>query len=182
MKESIISAKELYTQIDSTKDKDFLFFEKLDNKKIIVVKTKYHSLITSSIVFDFINNMEKGDKIKAGEFQKQLGIIDAPGCFELPLITKKILDAYSPKLILTVGCIIKGDTKHDEYLASTVINGIRNLSLQYNTPIINGILTTDNEQQAIDRAGKKYQKGMEFAESVKEMINIFDKFDKNEFS
>ena len=145
MKESIISAEELYTQIDSTKDKDFLFFKKLDNKKIIVVKTKYHSLITSSIVFNFINNMEKGDKIKAGEFQKQLGVIDAPGCFELPLITKKILDAYSPKLILTVGCIIKGDTKHDEYLASTAINGIRNLSLQYSTPIINGILTTDNE-------------------------------------
>ena len=106
MKESNISTEELYTQIDSTKDKDFLFFKKLDNKKIIVVKTKYHSLITSSIVFDFINNMEKGDKIKAGEFQKQLGIIDAPGCFELPLITFVLLMKSVEKTIVLLGFLI----------------------------------------------------------------------------
>ena len=74
-----------------------------------------------------------------------------------------------------MGCIVKGDTKHDEYLSSTVINGLRNLSLEYKIPVINGILTTDTIQQAIDRAGKKYDKGRDFASSSLTMDEIIKK-------
>ena len=86
-----------------------------------------------------------------------------------------IIEKYKPKQILALGCIVKGDTKHDEYLSSTVINGLRNLSLEYKIPVINGILTTDTMQQAIDRAGKKYDKGRDFSNSSVAMHEIINK-------
>ena len=71
--------------------------------------------------------------------------------------------------------VSKGNTKHNEYLSSTVINGLRNLSLEYKIPVINGILTTDTIQQAINRAGTKYDKGRDFADSSVSMHKIINK-------
>mgnify|MGYP003956007925 FL=1 len=88
------------------------------------------------------------------------------------------MQKYNPDIVLAIGCIIKGDTKHNEYLASTIINALKNLSLEFTTPIINGVLTTENTQQAIDRAGKKYRKGCEFASNAELMINQLQKLDK----
>ena len=106
---------------------------------------------------------------------ENIGFIEAPGAFEVPLTAKLIIEKFKPKQILALGCIIKGDTKHDEYLSSTVINGLRNLSLEYKIPVINGILTTDTMQQAIDRAGKKYDKGRDFSNSSVTMHEIINK-------
>ncbi len=73
---------------------------------------------------------------------------------------------------MAVGCVIKGETKHDEYISSTVINALRNLSLEYKVPVINGIITTLTYKQAIDRAGKKYHKGKDFASSLQTIIDL----------
>ena len=83
-----------------------------------------------------------------------------------------ILNKYKPDIILALGCIIKGDTKHDEYLSSSVINGLSTLSLEFEKPVINGVLTTNTEQQAIDRAGVKLRKGAEYAETRKSLLNV----------
>ena len=101
-----------------------------------------------------------------------IGFIESPGAFELPLIIKIILSKHEPDIILALGCIIKGDTKHDEYLSSSVIDGLRNLSLEFEKPIINGVLTTDTEQQAIDRAGLKLSKGSEYAKTRESLLKI----------
>ena len=84
---------------------------------------------------------------------------------------------YNQKVCLIVGCIIKGETQHYEFLSSTVTNAIRNVSFRNETPILNGILTVENEQQAIDRASKKMDKGSEFAITSLEIINFINKFD-----
>jgi 6,7-dimethyl-8-ribityllumazine synthase len=91
---------------------------------------------------------------------------------------KKVIDKFSPKLILAVGCIIKGDTKHDEYLSNSIINNMHSISLECMTPIINGVLTTNNLDQAIERAGKKYRKGKEFALTSMEMLSLAESLDK----
>ena len=83
-----------------------------------------------------------------------------------------ILSKHKPDIILALGCIIKGDTKHDEYLSSSVINGLRNLSLEFEKPIINGVLTTNTEQQAIDRAGVELSKGSEYAKTRDSLLKI----------
>ena len=142
---------------------------KLTNKKTIIVSTSYHKYITGSMATNFMSHSE--------ENISNIGFIESPGAFELPLIIKMILNKYEPDIILALGCIIKGDTKHDEYLSSSVINGLRNLSLEFEKPIINGVLTTNTEQQAVDRAGVKLSKGAEYAETRKSLLSIITMVD-----
>ena len=82
------------------------------------------------------------------------------------------------KLIIAVGCIIKGDTRHDEYLSNSIINSMHSISVEYATPIINGVITTNNLEQAIERAGKKYRKGREFALTSMAMLSLTKSLDQ----
>ena len=143
---------------------------RLANKKTIIVSTSYHKYITGSMATDFIDHSE--------ESISDIGFIESPGAFELPLIIKMVLGKYKPEIILALGCIIKGDTNHDEYLSSSVINGLRNLSLEFEKPVINGVLTTNTEQQAIDRAGVKFSKGSEYAKAREDLLNILRTINK----
>ena len=139
---------------------------------ILVFYSDYNKSINQSILYGYLNCL------KAKKFEGLVGILKVPGgAFELPLLTSKVLRKYNPKICLVVGCIIKGETQHYEFLSSTVINAIRNVSFENDTPILNGVLTVDNEQQAIDRAGKKMDKGSEFARASLELMNFINKFD-----
>ncbi len=142
--------------------------------KTIIVSSSYHKEITGSMAYSFIKHSYDHPRILMSHTE-DIGFIEAPGAFEVPLTAKLIIEKFKPKQILALGCILKGDTNHDEYLSSTVINGLRNLSLEYVIPVINGILTTNTIQQAIDRAGKKYDKGRDFAYSSILMHKIINK-------
>ena len=143
---------------------------RLENKKTIIVSTSYHKYITGSMATNFIDHSE--------ESIADIGFIESPGAFELPLIIKIVLGKYKPEIVLALGCIIKGDTRHDEYLSSSVINGLINLSLEFEKPVINGVLTTNTEQQAIDRAGIKFSKGSEYAKAREDLLNILKTINK----
>jgi len=139
---------------------------------IFVFYSDYNISINQSLLYGYLNCL------KTNRFEGLVGILKVPGgAFELPLLTSKIIKKYKPKICLVVGCIIKGETQHYEFLSSTVTNAIRNVSFENETPILNGILTVDNEQQAIDRAGKKMNKGSEFASVSLEIISFINKFD-----
>mgnify|MGYP000203140913 CR=1 FL=1 len=164
MKKTDNNSIELFNHPEIYYEDDYSDLLKLINKKTIIVSTSYHRSITGSMATDFISNSE--------ENISKIGFIESPGAFELPLIIKMILNKYKPDIILALGCIIKGDTKHDEYLSSSVINGLSTLSLEFEKPVINGVLTTNTEQQAIDRAGVKLRKGAEYAETRKSLLNV----------
>ena len=139
---------------------------------IFVFYSDYNISINQSLLYGYLNCL------KTNRFEGLVGILKVPGgAFELPLLTSKIIKKYKPKICLVVGCIIKGETQHYEFLSSTVTNAIRNVSFENETPILNGILTVDNEQQAIDRVGKKMNKGSEFASASLEIMNFINKFD-----
>ena len=174
MKKTAISKSYLYTSLKDKVSLNSYSAKSLKGKKIIICKSEYHNNITESIVYDIINNLSSKQK-------KSLAIINVPGTFELPFCIKLILDKFAkktgtnPLIIIAVGCVIKGETKHDEYISSTVINAIRNLSLEYKIPILNGIITTLNKKQAIDRAGTKYSKGSDLADALNSLVEIIDK-------
>tara|TARA_B100000242_G_scaffold6820_1_gene4412 strand:- start:297 stop:839 length:543 start_codon:yes stop_codon:yes gene_type:complete len=143
-----------------------------DKYDILVFYSDYNLIINQSLLCGYLNCL------KLNRFEGLVGTLKVPGgAFELPLLSSKIIKKYSPKLCLVVGCIVKGETQHYEFLSSTVTNAIRNVSFENNIPILNGILTVENEQQAIDRAGKKMDKGSEFARASMEIINFNNKFD-----
>jgi 6,7-dimethyl-8-ribityllumazine synthase len=99
--------------------------------------------------------------------------ITVPGAFELPSGAKLLLSQLSLDAVVCIGCVIKGETKHDEYISQAVANGIMQLSLMSGKPVIFGVLTPLDMQQALDRAGGKYgNKGIEAAHTALQMIQL----------
>jgi 6,7-dimethyl-8-ribityllumazine synthase len=110
---------------------------------------------------------------------KELGVPDSavtwvsvPGAYEIPLATKQLLENGRDGVI-TLGAVIRGDTTHYDYVCGAVDRGVLQLMLEYNRPVIFGILTTENFQQAWDRAGGSAgHKGIESAHVLLEMLNL----------
>ena len=96
-----------------------------------------------------------------------------PGSFELPLGAQYFVDYCDVDAVICLGCIIQGETRHFEFISQAVAQGIMRVGLDNGIPIIFGVLTTDNQQQAIDRAGGKHgNKGVEAAYTAIKMISL----------
>lgn len=143
--------------------------EKLDlknkNLNLAIVKSSYHSNIT--------NELEKG-AVEVLKLQgiNTVSIIEVPGAYELIYGCIHALK-HIPNLdgIITLGCVIKGDTEHDIFINHAVAQGIANLEIQHKLPIGFGLLTTNTEQQALDRSfGHVGNKGEEVAMAVLQSI------------
>ena len=142
------------------------------NFDILVSYSDYNLSINQSILNGYLNFMIER------KYDGKIGILKIPGgAFELPLLSSKIIKKYKPKLCLVIGCIVKGESQHYEFLASTTINAIRNVAFENNIPVLNGVLTVESDQQAIDRAGKKLNKGAEYADASLDILNFLKKFD-----
>ena len=102
--------------------------------------------------------------------------LQVPGSFELPLAAKWAIDELKADAVLCLGCLIKGETKHDEYIAQSISQAIMRLNLDSGKPVVFGVLTVDNFQQAEDRAdGKLGNKGKESAITAIKMLNLKNK-------
>ncbi len=113
--------------------------------------------------------------IEHGVDEKNIQIAWAPGAFELPLTAQWLMQRYKPHATICLGCVIKGETQHHEYINQAVSQSLMQLGTQHNAPFIYGLLTTDNLQQAQDRAGGKYgNKGVEAALAALRMVHLFE--------
>lgn len=96
-----------------------------------------------------------------------------PGSFELPITAKLLADSKYFEAIICLGCIIRGETRHNEYISQAVSDNLMRISVEYRLPVIFGVLTTENIQQALDRAnGTHSNKGIESAIAALEMIDL----------
>ena len=139
------------------------------NCKLLIVKSKYNELLTNSICNGIFNELKTTNMD-----QNLMGLENIPGgAFEIPLATKRLINKIKPEIVIAVACIIKGDTKHYEFLSSTVINALRNVSFETNIPVINGIITTETIDQAISRVGKEYNKGKDFANTAINLLKYY---------
>lgn len=108
-----------------------------------------------------------------GAIRGNIVIKYVPGSFELPAAAKFIADNLDVDAIICIGCVIQGETRHFEFINIAVANGITNVSLDTNIPVIYGVLTPDNWEQAKDRAGGKHgNKGVEAAISAIKMAEL----------
>jgi 6,7-dimethyl-8-ribityllumazine synthase len=102
--------------------------------------------------------------LKHGALPENIHTIQVPGSFELPAGARIIAGKQNPDAVICLGCVIKGETSHNEYINQAVANGLVNLSLASGRPFIFGLLTPNDAQQALDRAGGKHgNKGVEAA-------------------
>jgi 6,7-dimethyl-8-ribityllumazine synthase len=108
-----------------------------------------------------------------GADESRITVVHCPGSFEIPQIALRVAGSIKPDVIICLGCIIRGETPHFEFIASEVARGISNVALQTGVPTIFGVLTTDNLEQALERAGAKAgNKGWDAAMAAIELVTI----------
>lgn len=139
--------------------------------KICIVVGRFNEFIGSKLLDGAMDGLKRH-----GVNEEDISIFWVPGSFEIPLMAKKLASLRKYDAIICLGAVIKGDTYHFECVANEVSKGIAKVSLDSEIPVIFGILTTDNIEQAIERAGTKGgNKGFEAAISAIEMANLLKK-------
>jgi len=137
-------------------------------KKFGIVVSRFNEFITHKLLDGAIDTLLRHDAD-----EKDIDVAWVPGSFEIPLIAKKLARSKRYDAVICLSAIIQGYTPHYEYIASEVTKGIALTSLETEVPVSFGVLTTDNLEQAIERAGTKAgNKGSQAAESAIEMANL----------
>lgn len=115
--------------------------------------------------------------LKHGALKENIITRSVPGSFELTLGAQYLAEFTNVDAIICLGCVIQGETRHFDFICDAVAKGITDLNIKYNKPVIFGVLTPDNQQQAIDRAGGKHgNKGDEAAITAIKMLSLRDSF------
>lgn len=136
--------------------------------KIGVVVSKWNEKITYSLRDACISTLKD-----AGITSENIILVEVPGSFEIPIASKMLLQHQAFDAIVGLGCVIKGETQHDEYINTAVANGLTQLSLISSKPCIFGVLTPNTMEQALERSGGKYgNKGVEAANTALQMIAL----------
>ena len=136
--------------------------------KFAVVVSRFNELITTKLL-----EGAKDALLRHGVTEGDMDIAWTPGCLEIPLISKKLAQSNKYNAIICLGAVIRGGTPHSEYVASEVNRGIGRVSLDTGLPVIQGIITADTLEQAIQRAGaKEGNKGFVAAVGAIEMANL----------
>jgi 6,7-dimethyl-8-ribityllumazine synthase len=133
-----------------------------------VVVSEWNRDITNALFEGCLSTLKEH-----GVMEENIFHVHVPGSFELTSGAKMLISSKLPDAVICLGCVIKGETRHDEYINLAVANGLTNLSLASGVPCIFGLLTTENMQQAKDRAGGAHgNKGVEAAVTALKMASL----------
>lgn len=136
--------------------------------KVAIVASRFNEFIVSKLI-----DGAKDALVRHGVDTDDITLVWVPGAYEIPLLAKKLAQKDEYDAVICLGAVIKGSTSHYDYVCAEVSKGIATVSLETNKPVMFGVLTTDNIEQAIERAGTKAgNKGFDVAVSAIEMINL----------
>ena len=143
-------------------------FSSAQNTEIGIVVSEWNDRITDSL----LNGAEES-LLEHGILQENILVKHVPGSFELPLGAKWMLEKTDVDAVICIGCIIQGETRHFDFIAQAVADGIMNVGLQFSKPVIFSVLTCNTMEQAEDRSGGKHgNKGVEGAVSALKMLSF----------
>ena len=138
-----------------------------------IIAGRFNSFVVDSLVEGAIDALKRH-----GANESDLLLVKAPGAFELPLVAARMAAKKEYDAIIALGAVIRGGTPHFEYVAGECTKGLAAVSAQHDVPVAFGVLTVDNIEQAIERAGTKAgNKGVEAAMSAIEMVNLLQNLD-----
>ena len=141
------------------------------NEKFCIIVSRFNEFICSKLLSGALDELRRH-----GVNDDNIDVVWCPGAFEIPLIAKKCAKTGQYSAIITLGAVIKGSTSHYDYVCAEVSKGVASVGLETGVPVIFGVLTTDNIEQAIERAGAKAgNKGSDAAKSAIEMANLINK-------
>jgi 6,7-dimethyl-8-ribityllumazine synthase len=141
-----------------------------EGKRFAIVASRYHEEITEELVKGAAKTLES-----LGAKESDISTVWVPGSFEIPLAAHAVAQHQKVDAVLCLGVIIKGETRHDQYIAQEVARGISAIAHAMSMPVVFGVLTTETLEQAKARAGgSKGHKGIEAAETAVSMIQVLD--------
>lgn len=139
--------------------------------QIAVVVARFNHFINDSLVDGAVDALKRVGEVK----DENITLVKVPGAYELPLAVRRLADTGKFDAIVALGTVIRGGTAHFEYVAGEASSGLGNVSLHSDIPVAFGVLTTENIEQAIERAGTKAgNKGAEAAMVALEMVNLLN--------
>jgi len=148
------------------------------NLKFCIIVGRFNEFIGSKLLSGCIDTLTRH-----GVTQDSIDIVWTPGSFEIPLIAQKAARSKRYDGVICLGAIIRGSTTHYDYVAAELSKGIASVMLETGVPVMFGVLTTENIEQAIERSGTKAgNKGADCALAAIEMANLLRNFDKNKSS
>ena len=142
------------------------------SKSVLIIAGKFNDLITRSLVDG------AKDVLKEVYSEDKIALMWVPGAFEMPGLAAKAARSGKFDAVICLGAVIRGATAHFDYVAGPCASGLMNVSIETETPVVFGVLTTDTVEQALNRAGLKLgNKGAESAETALKMIETYKKID-----
>lgn len=145
-----------------------------ENIKIGIVAARFNEFITSNLLSGAIDGLERHNVAK-----NDIDVAWVPGAFEIPLIAKKMAESGKYDAVICLGAVIRGATSHYDYVCNEVSKGVASVSLSSGIPVMFGVVTTENIEQAIERAGTKAgNKGYDCALGAIEMVNLIREINK----
>ncbi|MFH1135944.1 MAG: 6,7-dimethyl-8-ribityllumazine synthase [Pseudomonadota bacterium] len=136
--------------------------------RFAIIVTRFNDFITEKLLGGALDALHRHGAALDG-----VTVARAPGAFELPLVAKKMAKSGRFDAVICLGAVIRGSTPHFDYVAAEVSKGVASVGLETEIPLAFGVLTPDNIEQAIERAGSKAgNKGWEAAVSAIEMVNL----------
>ena len=145
-----------------------------ENIKIGIVAARFNEFITSKLLSGAIDGLERHNVAK-----NDIDVAWVPGAFEIPLIAKKMAESGKYDAVICLGAVIRGATSHYDYVCNEVSKGVASVSLSSGIPVMFGVVTTENIEQAIERAGTKAgNEGYDCALGAIEMVNLIREINK----
>ncbi len=139
-----------------------------EGMKVGIVASRFNEIIVNKLVGGAVDGL-----VRHGVDEKNICCAWVPGAFEIPVIAQKMAESKKYDAVIAVGAVIRGSTSHYDYVCAEVSKGIAQVSMKSEVPVMFGILTTDNIEQAIERAGSKAgNKGYDCALGAVEMVNL----------
>lgn len=143
-----------------------------ENLKIGIVAARFNEFITNKLLEGALDALHRHG-VQDGDIE----LAWVPGAFEIPLVAQKLAQSKKYDAVICLGAVIRGATPHFDYVAAEVSKGVAHTALQTGVPVIFGVLTTDNIEQAIERAGTKAgNKGFDAAVTAIETANLLRQF------
>jgi 6,7-dimethyl-8-ribityllumazine synthase len=142
-------------------------------KRFGIVVSRFNEFITGKLLEGALDALKRH-----GAEDHEIDVAWVPGAFEIPLVADRMAASRKYDAVIALGCVIRGSTSHYDYVCNEVSKGVAAASVRHQLPVIFGVITTENIEQAIERAGTKAgNKGWEAAVSAIEMANLMSRLD-----
>lgn len=136
--------------------------------KVSIVASRFNEFIVNKLLSGALDGLHRH-----GVPDEDVNVAWVPGAFEIPLVAQKMAESGKYDAVIALGCVIRGATSHYELVCNEVAKGVAQTSLKSGVPVMFGVITTENLEQAIDRAGAKVgNKGYECATGAIELVNL----------